>query len=237
MGIFGWSYPPGCNGTPYDEFTDEEHCPECGRELESVPYDVTKEVPSFLEEGYCSPECERGEERPILTRVQERKLQRWEKQARELVDKARNEKVDLSIDSLFEIVPEGDFRWDDNEAGDWHVYCCGEKDCPVQWHKVAYSTDYGRKDGKRFVELRSVDEDGNWDYDGGFNEGDLGPHDIEDTLRTLQMQSTEYFYGWFQYWAEAARTGEDILGECTKDNPTPEDFLEYAKDNLKYLKK
>lgn len=38
MGIFGWSYPPGCNGTPYDEnhpcdvcgnIEDDCICPEC----------------------------------------------------------------------------------------------------------------------------------------------------------------------------------------------------------------
>lgn len=38
MGIFGWSYPPGCSGTPYDEdypcevcgeFEDKCICPEC----------------------------------------------------------------------------------------------------------------------------------------------------------------------------------------------------------------
>jgi hypothetical protein len=38
MGIFGWSYPPGCNGTPFDEdhpcelcgkLEDDCICPEC----------------------------------------------------------------------------------------------------------------------------------------------------------------------------------------------------------------
>lgn len=38
MSIFGWSYPPGCNGTPFDmdypceicqEFEDKCECPEC----------------------------------------------------------------------------------------------------------------------------------------------------------------------------------------------------------------
>jgi hypothetical protein len=31
MGIFGWSYPPGCNGPPND---DEGPCMVCGKELE-----------------------------------------------------------------------------------------------------------------------------------------------------------------------------------------------------------
>jgi hypothetical protein len=38
MSVFGWSYPPGCNGTPFDDdspcmvcgkFEDECICPEC----------------------------------------------------------------------------------------------------------------------------------------------------------------------------------------------------------------
>lgn len=28
MSIFGWSYPPGCNGTPFDD--DDETCEVCG---------------------------------------------------------------------------------------------------------------------------------------------------------------------------------------------------------------
>jgi hypothetical protein len=31
MSIFGWDYPAGCNGTPYDEESPEE-CPQCGAE-------------------------------------------------------------------------------------------------------------------------------------------------------------------------------------------------------------
>ena len=32
MSIFGWSYPPGCNGTPYD---DPVWCEVCGGNLDA----------------------------------------------------------------------------------------------------------------------------------------------------------------------------------------------------------
>jgi hypothetical protein len=50
-GIFGWSYPPGCSGTPFDEDRpcdvcgkDEERCicpecPECGCQGDPSCYD------------------------------------------------------------------------------------------------------------------------------------------------------------------------------------------------------
>ena len=30
-GIFGWSYPPGCSGTPWD---DDQPCEVCGKDVE-----------------------------------------------------------------------------------------------------------------------------------------------------------------------------------------------------------
>ena len=30
-GIFGWSYPPGCNGTPWD---DDQPCEVCGKDVD-----------------------------------------------------------------------------------------------------------------------------------------------------------------------------------------------------------
>jgi hypothetical protein len=35
MGIFGWSYPPGCSGTPFDEASGP--CDVCGLDPESPP--------------------------------------------------------------------------------------------------------------------------------------------------------------------------------------------------------
>lgn len=52
MGIFGWSYPPGCSGTPYDECPDGDACAFCGQEL---PEDAQPDSWAF--EGYCDAEC------------------------------------------------------------------------------------------------------------------------------------------------------------------------------------
>ena len=44
MSKFGWSYPPGCNGTPYDDYPPEE-CHVCKKELDET------------QDCFCSPEC------------------------------------------------------------------------------------------------------------------------------------------------------------------------------------
>lgn len=53
MGIFGWSYPPGCSRTPCDEDYPEA-CPVCGAENSTdsgVP--ICDEAPDF-----CSIKCQ-----------------------------------------------------------------------------------------------------------------------------------------------------------------------------------
>lgn len=54
MSIFGWSYPAGCNSTPYDDFGPEV-CPVCGKEN----WDENTETYRHKSEAYCSDECER----------------------------------------------------------------------------------------------------------------------------------------------------------------------------------
>ena len=53
MSIFGWSYPAGCSGTPYDNDRPEV-CPQCGcnnSNEEGVP--VCVDAPDF-----CSVACQ-----------------------------------------------------------------------------------------------------------------------------------------------------------------------------------
>ena len=53
MSIFGWSYPAGCSGTPYDDDSPEE-CPQCGAANstdEGEP--VCSDAPDF-----CSVACQ-----------------------------------------------------------------------------------------------------------------------------------------------------------------------------------
>lgn len=51
MGIFGWSYPPGCSGPPEDDY-DDTVCYFCGAELPET--DGTEHIPGWLDEGFCS---------------------------------------------------------------------------------------------------------------------------------------------------------------------------------------
>ena len=34
MSIFGWSYPPGCSGTPFDEDFEDDVCAWCGQDVD-----------------------------------------------------------------------------------------------------------------------------------------------------------------------------------------------------------
>lgn len=51
--MFGWSYPAGCNGTPYDEFLPEE-CPICGK----ANWDEVTETTIHPSGVFCSDECQ-----------------------------------------------------------------------------------------------------------------------------------------------------------------------------------
>lgn len=37
MSVFGWSYPAGCSGTPFDECPDDSCCSFCGQPLPDAP--------------------------------------------------------------------------------------------------------------------------------------------------------------------------------------------------------
>jgi hypothetical protein len=52
MGTFGWSYPPGCSGTPYDDCPDDSCCVFCE---EALPDEIADDSWAFS--GYCDAEC------------------------------------------------------------------------------------------------------------------------------------------------------------------------------------
>ncbi len=65
MNNFGWSYPAGCTGTPYDE-GDDAHCARCGVELAEEDPGVPNPLAglggqdvfdSVWQDGYCSCRC------------------------------------------------------------------------------------------------------------------------------------------------------------------------------------
>ena len=131
------------------------------------------------------------------------------------------------VETIFEHAPDGDFCWDDQEAGDWHVYCCGEKDCERQWHKVAYTLTLKRHAGRRIIEQHSGDEDGNWEIENGWEEGEENPWFFE----SLANESNEFFKGWASYNLHCFHGGKDVLGEATREH-SPEYWLKAAEEML-----
>jgi len=137
-------------------------------------------------------------------------------------------------------VPEGDFSWD-GEAGDDHAWCCGEKDCDVQWHKAWYTENIGRRDGKLYIEAMVCSYgDGDWQLGGVWEEGDSDEAWAEFYTWYLSgRNSDDYFKGWAQYFLDIAQSGKDVLEAF--DKPVApihwtEECIRAAEDTIKYLK-
>jgi len=239
-----------CPGDPPDdaiEWYDEYgiKCPKCESiyvEDEKVDYSKTTCPEDFPKVDFYCGDC--GHRWTVdnviqMTPAQEERFKKLEKALR---DYRRPEKHIMTIDEMFETFDMGDedFDWSGSEAGDWSVYCCGDKECPVQWHRVAYALDVGRVNGKRFVIARSVDEDGDWDTDYVYDERVGGEHSPEmwyDLARSLAYQMDEYFKGWAEYWLDAAETGKDPCHDATAvhHNSWVDFCLDAVEHNLKYL--
>ena len=202
-----WAYDDNSNNYPMVSF----HCEDCGHEWKQDP---TK---------------------PHTTKEQEKTIRELQKEIFNLQCN-RKYKKGLSIDEYFEYMPDGDFHYE-NEAGDWHVYLCDEKDCPAQWHRIAYYEFIGRKDGKRYIELYSVDSDGNHDFDNSYDEREENPGDWQDISRQLANQSDDFFLGWAKYWVDAAITGKDPCEDLLR-NPDNwvDECIKSAKEDIKYFK-
>lgn len=57
MGVFGWSYPPGCSGPPDDDYPDEPQprCEECGGFLTTTPTRVERATFPMRESSSVEP--------------------------------------------------------------------------------------------------------------------------------------------------------------------------------------
>ena len=117
--------------------------------------------------------------------------------AKERLQEDREESL-LKKDTLFDIFPEEDFNWEAVEAGDWHPVWMDD-----YWYAYAYATSASRKDGKLTVEVRSVDFDGNWDFDTD-DEEEVKGHMATETYDQL-LAKLEY-----DFWVY--ENGEDPLG-------------------------
>ena len=207
MGIFGWSYPAGAASDPYAPYNDRND------------YDEDDETPDLL-----TPQQKR-----YATMIRNR-LERATKAART--------KPVPTFAKVWEDI-EGNLpesgKLEDMEAGEWEPYYCD--DCGT-WHKSAYALDFDRNgevmEGKRgpCIESRSVDQDGNWDFDSGTFDGDKY---WEDFYRTY-MTSDNHFASWCRYhlWS-AENGGADPLDEYFSGPQSVDRNLYDALTNLRYL--
>jgi len=245
MGKFGWSYPPGAANdpfAPYNEDYNDTVCIYCGAAL---PDDVTGYAEineDAVNEGFCNdahrqlfdkngPSDTYGQ--PQMTQAEQdrrdtlaTRLNTWRAN--------RKDKPATLDDFTGDFLPEGDFEWEGMEAGDWHVYCCGEKDCSQQWHTIAHAEDFARKDGKLSITLRSVDADGNWDIDGGWEEGE----DFESCVGWAlgEGRLNDYFSGWADYWLDAAVTGKDPCDQTLRE-VNPSEWVSFCLDGAENMMK
>lgn len=138
-------------------------------------------------------------------------------------------------DYLPDSIPEGDFKRDADEAGDWHAIRCFEKDCEVQWHQHAYAINLGRKDGKLYLEYMDCDSDGDWDVMYYWEEG-FSKEEEKEVLIALGAEFDDYFASWARYDLYCYETGEDPLEQATSPF-TKEEWIKSAEDNAKRIKK
>lgn len=223
-------------------------CPCCG-ELASFDTDIRKAYEDELHdevshEWHCE-ECDWSQETTVEDWVRAKELtpEFSERRNKIISDLNALRERPVPIFNLASLnLPADDFKWISDDAGDWTVYCCGDKDCPVQWHKEAYTFDIVREDGVLTLTSMTVDEDGNWECDDEWTETD-GPFEESTIAYTMSNQSNEYFIGWTEYWLNAAQTMSDPCYDARKSvaEHTPREWIEFclksAEENLAYLSK
>ena len=248
MSTFGWSYPPGAANdpnAPYNQDFDDEHCVYCGADLDNIYPTETPEDEEALDEGFCNVEHQKAWESNGYSPSDKYGMPDPSKDQLDKIESLRNEVYEwnknhtiehLTLEEITKSFPEEDFEWDNDDPGDPHVYCCGEKDCPVQWHLAYYNSTIKRVDGKLSIDIHSGDSDGNWDIDTCWEEGD----DISElSYHFGQENLNQYFMGWVEYWLDAACTGNDPCDHhiiVIPNNGWVDACINHAEDSLKYLK-
>lgn len=223
------------------KYITHDPCPDCGTKMDFDGGDLGDHATPQTDPALYCTDCgfNTGEidwdcfdyETKQFRRITDAQRERA-KAVREALSNVR-ERETLTIDDMFEHAPDGDFKWDACEAGDWHVYDCGEKDCDRQWHKIAFAINMKRENGKRSIEYSSCDEDGNWDCIAAWDEDDAS--ELTWMLQEMANESRDYFDGWARYHLHCYESGTDVLNECISGT-TPEAHLKHAEDMVKYLK-
>ena len=110
--------------------------------------------------------------------------------------------------SFFQDAPEGDFSWEQDEAGDWVL-----SEDEDRWRKDAYAINISRKNGVEEIKFITVDEDGNWDTEGAY--------EAEDEYFLRETVYHHCLYGLLKnslYSIYVAQTGEDPLENTIGSN-------------------
>ena len=100
-------------------------------------------------------------------------------------------------------------RWEHQpesiEEGEWHPWCCGERDCRADggWHGGWTVLGYSIEDGVLYDDVWSVDTDGDWDV--SYSE----PHDPA-RWDALSREAREAYRAYARWVVE---NGRDPLGE------------------------
>lgn len=148
-----------------------------------------------------------------------------------------------TLKSFFgENIPEGDFCWDDADAGDWEA----EYD-DNEWSVSAYLVKVGRNEGSLWIDVMSGDLGGNWDVCCSYDEKEDGDFSLVAHEFKYFCSTEDYFLGWAKYWIDCAVTNQDPLHQylCPgsesdhqskiKDGTWPDFCIKSACENISYL--
>jgi len=236
MGLFGWSLPPGCGTLPGEEpeqptllfafddkrsvYWDSDGCIFlCNHEGdgEHILIDA-KQWDDALSDKRNIDNARRTARKGMhpwhhttLPRIRGAILlmEKKHEAAQRVIENGHIPYPEEYLDDIG--APEGDFKWDAQEAGVWYAYYCD--DCDT-YHKHAFAVSIERKDGKLHFTEHEVDQDGNWEIVSAYDTGDR----LEDWhafyCYSLNRSHYEHALGWARYhlWcAENWRT--DPLSE------------------------
>ena len=231
--------------------TKHDKCPECGNKL-SIDEGGAYQPATYwepAEEGYpptlycekCEWEADPDEvdwtNKP--TPEQRKEIDRLDLEIWGIEKKLRKQRQPVTVESLFEGAPEGDFDWEGEPES--AIYKCGDSDCESGWHRDSEVIRMGRKNGKTWFEVLRDSNAGDGDYQplAGWDEreGDTITDDVLEYLtETLCSRTEDIIIGDLKYALHVAETGEDPLGEWLHGTPSPEEAIQYVKKAIeRYL--
>jgi len=127
-------------------------------------------------------------------------------------------------------IPQGCFRRDEMEAGDWVASYDGDDE---SYREYAYATNFGRDEGGLYIEIEQVDRDGNWDMSERWyhDEAEKQPEAFRKAMWAYSPASDILDNANYAEWVY--RTGDDCLNNWFK-NPKEDELKRRAFDSSCY---